>query len=54
MGNKRKEITQETLGVPVVAIGVPTVTSATVIVADTINYMIKNFAYNKKLSDKTV
>lgn len=54
VGNKRKEISENTLGVPVVAIGVPTVTSATVIVADTINYMIKNFAYNKKLSDKKI
>ena len=54
VGNKRKEISKNTLGVPVVAIGVPTVTSATVIVADTINYMIKNFAYNKKLSDKKI
>lgn len=54
VGNKRKEISRNTLGVPVVAIGIPTVTSASVIVADTINYMMKNFAYNKKLSDKKI
>ena len=54
VGNKRKEISKKTLGVPVLAIGVPTVTSATVIVADTINYMMKNFVYNKKLKDKKI
>lgn len=47
IGNKRKEISKDTLGVPVIAIGVPTVTSASVIVSDTINYMLKNYAYNK-------
>ncbi len=50
IGNKRKEISKETLGIPVIAIGVPTVTSAAVIVSDTINYMIKNYAYNKNFS----
>lgn len=49
IGNKRKEISKETLGIPVIAIGVPTVTSASVIVSDTINYMIENYAYNKKI-----
>lgn len=39
--NKRKEISKETLGIPVIAIGVPTVVDATIIVADTIAY-IKN------------
>lgn len=48
IGNKRKEISKETLGTPVIAIGVPTVTSASVIVSDTINYMLKNYAYNKR------
>ncbi len=52
IGNKRKEISKNTLGVPVIAIGVPTVTSASVIVSDTISYMIKHYAYNKKLLDK--
>ena len=49
IGNKRKEISKETLKTPVIAIGVPTVTSASVIVSDTINYMLKNYAYNKKI-----
>lgn len=49
IGNKRKEISKDTLGIPVIAIGVPTVTSASVIVSDTIGYMMKHYAYNKKL-----
>ena len=54
IGNKRKEISKETLGIPVLAIGVPTVVDAVVIVADTINYMIKNYTYNKNFSKKKV
>ena len=52
IGNKRKEISKETLGIPVIAIGIPTVLSAAVIVRDTINYMVKNYAYNKSFKDK--
>ncbi len=48
IGNKREEISKDTLGIPVIAIGVPTVTSAAVIVSDTINYMMKNYSYNKE------
>lgn len=54
IGNKRKEISKETLGVPVIAIGIPTVVDGVVIVSDTINYMIKNYAYNKNFSKKKV
>ncbi len=52
IGNKRKEISKQTLGIPVVAVGVPTVVDAVVIVSDTINYMIKNYAYNKNFLNK--
>lgn len=48
VGNKRKEISQNTIGVPVIAIGIPTVVDAASIVSDTINYMYKHFAYNKE------
>ena len=48
IGNNRKEISKETIGIPVIAIGVPTVVDAVSIVADTINYMHKNYAFNKK------
>lgn len=54
IGNKRKEISKETLGVPVIAVGVPTVVDAVVIVADTINYMTKNYAYNKSFQNKKI
>lgn len=40
IGNKRMAITQETLGVPVIAIGIPTVVDAATIVSDTIDLMI--------------
>lgn len=40
MGNKRKILNKETLGVPVVAIGVPTVVDAGTLVNDTIDAMI--------------
>ena len=49
VGNKRKEISKDTIGVPVIAIGVPTVTSASVIVCDTIEYMINNYINEKKV-----
>lgn len=48
VGNKRKELSFETLGIPVIAIGVPTVVDATVIVTDTINFIYKNYAFNKE------
>ena len=51
VGNKRKEISKDTIGVPVIAIGIPTVVDAASIVSDTINYMYKHFAYNKENFD---
>lgn len=47
IGNKRKEISFEVLGIPVIAIGIPTVVDAVTIVSDTINYMYKHFSYTK-------
>ena len=52
IGNKRKEISFETLHIPVIAIGVPTVVDATVIVSDTINFIYKNYAFNKEYMNK--
>jgi len=46
IGNNRKELSFETLNIPVLAIGVPTVVDAITIVRDTINYMFLNFSYN--------
>ena len=48
VGNKRKEISEDTLGIPVIAVGVPTVVDAASIVSDTIGYMYKHFAYQKE------
>lgn len=43
VGNKRKEISEQTLGIPVIAIGVPTVVDAVSITSDTIDYILKHF-----------
>ncbi len=46
VGNTRKELSKETLGIPVIAIGVPTVVDAVTIVSDTIHYLMKKMSYN--------
>lgn len=51
VGNSRKEISKEILGIPVIAIGVPTTVDAVTIVSDTINYMYKHFTYTKENID---
>ncbi len=43
VGNKRKELSQETLGIPVIAIGIPTVVDAVSITSDTIDFILKHF-----------
>ncbi|MEN2765930.1 GPR endopeptidase [Ornithinibacillus xuwenensis] len=50
VGNKRKELSKETLGVPVLAIGVPTVVDAVTITSDTIDFILKHFGreFNEK------
>jgi len=47
VGNKRKEISKNSIGIPVLAIGVPTVVDAVTIVSDTIHYLLKHFSYSK-------
>lgn len=47
IGNNRKEISKNTIGIPVIAIGVPTVVSSTTIVYDTIEYLFKHISYIK-------
>jgi len=56
VGNKRKEISEDTLNIPVIAIGVPTVVDATTIVCDTISYLFKHLSYIKEntLTNKLV
>lgn len=41
VGNQRKELTIDTLGIPVVAIGIPTVVEAATIAADSLDLFIK-------------
>jgi len=50
IGNKRRGLTQETLGVPVVAIGVPTVVYASTIVGNTMDMV---FEHMKERTDNT-
>lgn len=45
--NNRKELSYETLNIPVISIGIPTVIEAYVLVSDTIQYIFKHFSYNK-------
>lgn len=45
--NNRKELSYETLNIPVISIGIPTVIEAFVLVSDTIGYLFKHFSYNK-------
>ncbi len=48
VGNKRKEISKEIYGIPVIAIGVPMVVDAVTIVSDTINFLMQHYVYMKK------
>ena len=52
VGNSRKEISKQTLNIPVIAIGVPTVVDAVTIVTDTINLLIKKIEYMKNNKPK--
>ena len=45
VGNNRQALNKETLNVPVIAIGIPTVVDASTIVTDTFKYMQEQFSY---------
>lgn len=51
VGNKRKELSKETVGIPVIAIGVPTVVDAVTIASDTVDFLLKYF--NAKINGRT-
>lgn len=53
VNNKRKEISFDTMGIPVIAIGVPTVVEAATIVADTFDILIEKFDEFKFLKDSS-
>jgi len=42
VGNKRKELSVDTIGVPVISIGIPTVVDAVTITSDTIDFILKH------------
>lgn len=52
VGNKRKELSEETLGIPVIAIGVPTVVDAVTITSDTIDFLLKHLGKEWREKDK--
>lgn len=52
VGNKRKELSKETLGIPVIAIGVPTVVDAVSITSDTIDFILKHFGKEIREGDR--
>lgn len=53
VGNNRKELSKETLGLPVVAIGVPTVVDAVTITSDTIDFLLKHLGREFQDKDKS-
>ena len=42
VGNKRKELSKEVLGIPVIGVGIPTVVDAVTITNDTIDFLLKH------------
>ena len=52
VGNMRKEISFDTLGIPVIGIGVPTVVSSSIIVYDTLEFLFKHISYIKDNQNK--
>ena len=52
IGNNRKELSYETLNIPVIAIGVPTVLEASTIVSNSIEYLFKHISYELDNKDK--
>ena len=51
IGNNRKEISYDTIGIPVIAIGVPTVVESSILVNDTIDYIFSHISYIKNNYD---
>ena len=49
VGNNQKELSKDTLAVPVISIGIPTVVDAVSIVNDTINYMHKELNHVEEI-----
>lgn len=52
VGNHRKELSKETLGIPVIAIGVPTVVDAVTIASDTLDYLLMHMGREWEEKDR--
>ncbi|MFD2637495.1 GPR endopeptidase [Piscibacillus salipiscarius] len=52
VGNDRKEVSKETLNIPVFSLGIPTVVDAVTITNDTIDYILKHFGREMEEGDK--
>ncbi|GGE43502.1 germination protease [Pullulanibacillus camelliae] len=52
VGNNRKELSMDTLGIPVFAIGIPTVVDAVTITSDTLDFILKHFGRELREKDK--
>ena len=52
VGNNRKELSKDTLGIPVIAIGIPTVVDAVTIASDSLDYMLKHFGREWREKDR--
>ena len=48
VGNKRRELSQKSLGVPVIAIGVPTVVDAGTIIGDHLEHVLEKQGYSEQ------
>ena len=51
VGNTRKELSEKTLGIPVIAIGIPTVVESAVLVNDCLNLFIEKMQQDAKSND---
>jgi len=54
IGNQRMAITREALGVPVIAIGIPTVVHAAVVVSASLHYLVSNQPIQKTLLNDSI
>lgn len=48
IGNNRKKLNSETINIPIISIGIPTVVDAATVVSDTIFFLQKQYAFQKK------
>lgn len=52
VGNNRKELSMETLGIPVFSLGIPTVVDAVTITSDALDFLLKHFGREIREKDK--